>query len=181
MINIKNYRITCGSYTPNCPVMWGHYADNHKGVCLEFKLFNEDGTNVFIFSKEDKMQVSEVTYTDEPIDILNMPLDEVRKLDVGLLSTKSERWAYEKEIRIIGNEKEFLKFNRNSLVNIIFGCKSTKKDRWTIAFHLRNSGYKCPHLLAKMKPDIYEMKIEQMIFNDVAGGGFYWEDLNYEK
>jgi len=181
MIDINNYRLSCGSNTPECPVMWGHYADNHRGVCLEFKLFDDKGKNTFNFSKEDIIQVSEINYTNEPIDILNMPLEEVGKLDVRLLSTKSEKWKYEKEIRLIGKEKEFLKFNRDSLVNIIFGCKSTKKDRWTIAFLLRNSGYKSQYLLAKMPPDKYDMKIDQLIFNDVAGGGFHWEDLNYKK
>jgi hypothetical protein len=32
----RRYRMYCLSTKPDCPLMWGHYADHHRGVCLEF-------------------------------------------------------------------------------------------------------------------------------------------------
>src|SRR5262245_50461147 len=31
----RRYRLYCLSTKPDCPLMWGHYADHHRGVCLE--------------------------------------------------------------------------------------------------------------------------------------------------
>ena len=178
MIDFKNYGILCGSSTPSCPVMWGHYADNHRGVCLEFELLDEEGNDSFCFSKDDNYDIGIVEYTDEPIDILNLPLKKVAEIDKKLLTTKSKRWSYENEVRLITRKQGLFKFKRNSLVSAIFGCKSTRKDRYSVCALLKNMGYKSPYLIAKMQPDIYEMKIDQMILNDVAGAGFHWEELN---
>lgn len=37
-----NYRIYCLSKSKNHPLMWAHYADSYKGICLEFEFHHED-------------------------------------------------------------------------------------------------------------------------------------------
>ncbi|EIA08458.1 DUF2971 domain-containing protein [Flavobacterium frigoris] len=39
-IDINKYGVACGSMTETCPVMWGHYGNNHSGVCLKFDFYN---------------------------------------------------------------------------------------------------------------------------------------------
>jgi len=34
----RRYRLYCLSAKADCPLMWGHYADHHRGVCLEFSV-----------------------------------------------------------------------------------------------------------------------------------------------
>jgi hypothetical protein len=85
---------TCFSETNNSILMWGHYANRHKGFCLEFN------TNFDPFSG-----AKEVKYRNEypiynPIaDILN----DHEASDDDLfppISTKYTQWEYEKEWRI---------------------------------------------------------------------------------
>ena len=38
----RRYRLYCLSTRPDCPLMWGHYADHHRGVCLEFNVRTPD-------------------------------------------------------------------------------------------------------------------------------------------
>ena len=38
----KHSGITCFSALPNSQVMWGNYADNHKGACIEFKTSDQN-------------------------------------------------------------------------------------------------------------------------------------------
>jgi hypothetical protein len=40
---ISKYRIYCLTPCPRSILMWSHYADNHRGICLEFRVRN----NVF--------------------------------------------------------------------------------------------------------------------------------------
>src|SRR3954447_3907310 len=66
-------------------VMWSHYADRHKGMCLGFDISGR--------------KAQEVTYATD-----RLQLDTSKLLDESLLSallyTKSKDWSYEKEWRV---------------------------------------------------------------------------------
>src|SRR5262245_41537042 len=65
-------------------VMWSHYADRHKGICLGFDI--PDG------------KVQEVAYATDRLQLVtSKPLDE--SVLKALLYTKSKDWSYEKEWR----------------------------------------------------------------------------------
>lgn len=73
------------------PMMWAHYADKHKGVCLGFEV-------------EDKL-VSTVDYTDAKIDVEFGEHLPNHGLSVELLNkvltTKSTAWTQEQECRVL--------------------------------------------------------------------------------
>ncbi len=72
----------------NIGVMWSHYADEHRGCCIEFE----------VTSKWDKI---EVEYLDE------MPELDTNSQIGDILKCKSKQWEYEKEVRFIKTvEKE---------------------------------------------------------------------------
>ncbi|MGT2429382.1 DUF2971 domain-containing protein [Cupriavidus basilensis] len=68
--------------------MWAHYADSHKGICLEF-----DATSVFM------AHAQEVKYSGERAAI-NFTDSKDAMLEKALL-TKSDHWSYESEWRLI--------------------------------------------------------------------------------
>jgi hypothetical protein len=90
----------------NCfdPVLWSHYADKHKGMCLEFEL-------------AESVPTSEARYIDRPSEAnakdliraletntMNMEGDWLPVWNVvfgPLLLTKFSNWKYEDEVRII--------------------------------------------------------------------------------
>lgn len=83
----------------NGTLMWSHYADDHKGVCLGYKLpireFMSDES--FQFIGADK-----VTYSSEQMwDLFNKtPMnvtDFVNELIKIYLTTKGEAWKHERE------------------------------------------------------------------------------------
>jgi hypothetical protein len=82
--------LLCFSGNWKNPVLWSHYAEKHKGVCLGFDL--REGT----FEKvkyEDKRLGSELNKNDD--DPTGLP----KVLKEALLCTKSHHWKYEEEIR----------------------------------------------------------------------------------
>lgn len=89
--------LTCFTDNWVSPVMWAHYADKHKGVCLGFDIPHEPPNEL----------VHPVSYS---IDRLKLVLDSARPL-MGLdqdiyrtvVYTKSSEWAYEREWRAIAN------------------------------------------------------------------------------
>lgn len=112
--------IICLSRTPSSSVMWGHYADNGKGVLLRFQLpiyrivAGTNGNECLLVIARDENElnnlnessiyIAQVHYTEERPD-LNPKKDFFNY--ARLFSSKGSDWSYEKEIRIIFNNDEF--------------------------------------------------------------------------
>lgn len=90
-------------------LMWSHYGDSHKEICLEFDVLED----LPFFTYPIK-----VNYTTEyyHLDFRNP------KFVTELLRSKSVDWSYENEVRIYKKESGQHKFNPSSLKTITFGC-----------------------------------------------------------
>ena len=120
----------------NSLLMWSHYADEHRGYCIKYKLskhfIKQDENDSFehmflkpiIYRKdEDKVDISEMT-------TINTDL---------AFATKHESWGYENEVRLIvynpNKEDAFygIPLDKDSCIEAIyFGCKCDPKTIKTI-------------------------------------------------
>ncbi len=180
LVDFNGYGITCGSTTNNCSVMWGHYAQNHQGVCLEFEISDSKGKENIAVNSEDIFSINSVNYTNTPINMFILDDLYSNSIQSQLLSTKSKTWAYENEVRIISNSQGVHKFRKSQLKSIIFGAKSTPKNRLTLIRILAAAGYKASLQIASMQIDNYDMKIESMTNNDLVGANITPEELKFK-
>jgi hypothetical protein len=98
-------------------LMWSHYASNHTGIVLGYDM---------LVDPEFFITPHNVSYTDI-YDELNFFRDRNETIRKNL-STKSQHWAYEEEIRIIKPESRAWRFKPESLREIVFGCKAEKSN-----------------------------------------------------
>jgi hypothetical protein len=105
MDTTNNLLITCFSKIPDSMLMWSHYADNSKGVCLEYE--NEDYLDVQYSNKRGKFIISKVMYK---ILWYYHSREKEQKSEKEMTSfliaitpflTKSNVWSYEEEVRAI--------------------------------------------------------------------------------
>lgn len=111
--HIEEARIFSLSGTPVEPKMWAHYADSHRGICLELEIKSDS---------IGKHRIGDVEYTTRRPTIL---ASEIFKVPLGsdsaaktllfnkMFLTKSNGWAYEQESRIYVPQSER---NINSIV-----------------------------------------------------------------
>ena len=121
---IRQKRIYCLTPKPTSNLMWSHYANNHRGICLEF----HTGNPLFSGAKE-------VVYRP---DYPRWLPHEVDKTGVEMFLCKSDDWKYEEEFRIIGGldmEKEYLNLDGEyfylppgALQSVIVGCEADEAD-----------------------------------------------------
>ncbi len=78
-IDNNNFGISCGSTNPQCPVMWGHYANNHKGICIKYD-FEKNGKQNICLDENKSLDVLKVNYSNEPIDIFSFSIVELENL-----------------------------------------------------------------------------------------------------
>ncbi|MGN6619916.1 MAG: DUF2971 domain-containing protein [Sphingomonas sp.] len=101
--------------------MWGHYAESHTGVCLEF------ATSALPLSLAHR-----VRYTSErPVF---RPLDRDRSdLMERTLLRKADVWAYEDEWRVFGQgQAGNIAFPADALTGIILGASIRPDDEIAI-------------------------------------------------
>jgi hypothetical protein len=127
-------------------VSWGHYADCHKGFCIQFDFCDDKRVAPLLFP---------VTYQAEIPKFSERP-DSNEVVSLGLL-TKSQGWSYEKEWRLIGHVSEAeprrhmtIQYEPKSLVGIIFGMRMLDEHKMLIRKILGNhpavrymQAYKC--------------------------------------
>ena len=112
--------VSCFSKDYRNILMWSHYSDSHKGICLIFD-YSKD---IHFFNPFD------ILYTNEYPDIHDkLKKDELIK---KLIYTKSDNWRYEREVRSIKSGCGTYKFDSSLLKGIILGYKTTTEDLKTI-------------------------------------------------
>lgn len=107
-------------------LMWTHYSDSHKGICLEF-----DTTKIGTLFWESFI----VVYQKEYPTVNTMDLGKIKEF-CKALATKSEHWKYEQERRILRGGDEggpgIYSFNSELLTGVILGSKISEQNELKI-------------------------------------------------
>jgi len=108
----KRVGVLCMSAVNDDILMWSHYADCHKGICIEF-----DGENKFM------AHAQKVQYAPERKAINPYRDDKKVSMEKALL-TKSDHWKYENEWRLIRYEQGpgTVDFRPENVTGVIFGA-----------------------------------------------------------
>ncbi|MGC2691403.1 MAG: DUF2971 domain-containing protein [Desulfobaccales bacterium] len=124
---LQKYRICSFCSEPDNPIVWSHYADQHRGFSLIFRADND------LFGSAIKIE-----YQDEypRLDVIE---DDAYAILRNSALVKFSDWSYEKEFRLISSEPAFegalpvknkkWNFPAEMLIGIIFGCKIIDSDR----------------------------------------------------
>lgn len=123
--NAERFRVFCLTTKPTSLLMWAHYGNKHKGLCLEF-----DAT------AEKIWRARRVVYADKlPLANADLILNPEALLEASLL-TKSTEWSYEEEYRILARdgtidptfslatEGDFLKLPKGAITAVIAGSRA---------------------------------------------------------
>lgn len=98
-------------------LMWSHYADSHKGCCIELEVTSEKGIDETSVQYVDQIgAVQGKDYKDEAYQIL---------------SRKLKCWDYEEEVRFlkeIPSNSRVSKFLHIKIIRIYLGCKMSSKE-----------------------------------------------------
>jgi len=111
------------------PVIWAHYGDKHRGLCLGFEVPEMHGDP----ENDESHHVNYIaTPLLFPLDFDNLPDLERFETVQKILFTKFDHWAYEQEVRVwapLQNEENglhYLEFDdKLKLVEVIIGAKCT--------------------------------------------------------
>ena len=114
------------------PLLWSHYADRHKGVCLIYNIPDK-------YILENNMGGIPVEYGTNPLQDFFITMVEsgqffdkqegfIDELAKTYLSVKDKSWSYENEYRlVIKNTGEF-QLDKSFLKHVCYGLNTSPKD-----------------------------------------------------
>jgi hypothetical protein len=131
---IKNYGIFSGSHRPvlSFSLMWSHYADSHRGVCLIYAIPTDPDK---FFRPNQIKGIQNVEYGNNKLtewikELPNNPSihDPFSELYKVKLTIKDTCWKYEDEVRMIRKSFGAVAIDKSYLQNICFGLDTAKDD-----------------------------------------------------
>lgn len=94
-------KVSCFSENPRSLLMWGHYADNHRGFCVEYDVQRTD-------AEQMRKKMYPVIYCDKPYDLTPWGISLVNGSNIFnpqwptlALIFKFKDWEYEQEWRAL--------------------------------------------------------------------------------
>lgn len=139
----SNMGIACLSEFDNSLLMWAHYADNHRGICVEYDLMEINKqlnfTPVPIIYSNDRVCFNDLNPETAENDMLALFLRSI--------TSKSEDWSYEHEWRIIrddaacgdrwNSEEKGALLDMISPSSITLGCAAEKELEYAVRAHCK--------------------------------------------
>ena len=162
----------CGSMPEYCnELMWAHYADSHKGVCIKYHFPNSltqlaDGKDgVMCYFKD-------VSYSSQDLHQYSQK-DSINLYDAFFL--KEEKWMYENELRLLhfdikGTPGFHSISAKNCIEAVYFGLKCPQEHRDKIIDILKDKIHEKVDLQGKRTSypiKFYEMVIDKQHFGQV--------------
>ncbi|MEG3696477.1 DUF2971 domain-containing protein [Vibrio coralliirubri] len=150
-----NFKIMCFSQSSDHPILWSQYADNFKGMCIEYDLNYYNG--------EANLNCFEVQYEDEPSMFRPASLSglQTSRLGAEIFKIKHSNWHYEKEYRwvlpddeMIGNK---LYLNRECLSSVILSEHAPADRKLKVLMTCQRLGIPVKHAIAKQESFTFEV------------------------
>lgn len=138
-------------------LMWSHYADCHRGVCLELTITTSEKLHEVRYSKtRPQFYFADMRQQDR---------NEARFRNsiISTLTTKSTLWAYEKEWRCIdsgGPGERHLP--HGMLTGIVFGWHTSDRDKQMIREWVASGGQQVTFYQAEQREGAFALDIKRI-------------------
>jgi len=119
---IRNHLGVCAlSANPRSPLLWAHYAQDHKGLCVQLRPWADP----------EALVAHQVEYRNDYPVMQDFDRAATGRDAMLPFLRKSTDWAYEEEWRLVEPERPNTPqpFNAGAMTGVIFGMRMTKADK----------------------------------------------------
>ncbi len=149
---------TCFSEVNDNILLWSHYADGHKGICLEFN------TSFPMFSKLKDVKYSLDFPLINPIKMMYGSKDEIIEEVNKPLFTKYKSWCYEKEWRLFHEEPNKEYGYGEALKSVYFGLSVNRTDLEIVCLILQGQSKNIKFYEAIKDKSKYSISFEEFTY-----------------
>ncbi|MFS7382911.1 DUF2971 domain-containing protein [Rahnella inusitata] len=132
LLSSYNKGILSLSEKNSCPLMWSHYADEHKGFCLGYKI----PENKKEYIRAVNYDGDRIIKTSQLVRMFSINPNEIFAIDDTVLLNKGPSWRYEHEWRMF--DKPGIRKSELHLKDVIFGLRFPLAARHSVIKALEN-------------------------------------------
>jgi hypothetical protein len=154
--------VLCLSEVYNDIIMWSNYADNHRGIVLQFDKSTLEGDPTYRYCKAMDYKNNIITLHD-----MNIYAEKPDELARMLLFKKTDRWQHEREWRIIVDPGlndiagcRTFKYPKLALTGVIFGWKMSPQDKSAVKMWLKDGNHEARIYQATGETSSYSLRID---------------------
>lgn len=122
--------IVCLGERATCPVMWSHYGEDHKGICIGYSVPEATTVHQVKYGGSRSIKASTVAA------MLTESDDARREVDDAVLLRKASPWRYEREWRLLGRQGGNL--SALELEEVVFGVKCSDTVKYVVIKALKD-------------------------------------------
>lgn len=145
----------------DCPLMWSHYGDQHKGICIGYSV-----------PKDMEQQVHKVRYGGSReikaslvAEMLKGSAEARQQVDEAVLFRKAHAWNYEKEWRLIGSRGSH--GSELDLKEIVFGMRCEASVKYAIVKALEDRAEKVRFYEIRVMPGRFLLQKRALDLDDL--------------
>ena len=116
--------IVCFAEWADCSLMWSHYGDQHRGVCIGYSVPSMAAGDIH----KVEYRGGRLVRASWVAAMLDGDDAAQREVDKAVLLRKAENWSYEREWRLIG--RRGLQDSLLELEEVVFGLKCTAVTKY---------------------------------------------------
>ena len=151
-------------------IMWSHYSESHKGFCVGFnvKKLYEYLIKICLSSRgEEVFDIFKVEYEEFYPILIPSKLSSMEFV-IKPLITKSDKWIYENEFRIllIGKTNTILVLPENIIEEVILGCNINSEDRNGIVEILKSKNENIKLFQSKISEEKYSLEFDEISYKN---------------
>ena len=144
----------------NCPLMWSHYGDQHRGICV--------GYSVPEISRDKVYRVeyggSRMVKASDVLAMLKNDESARDRVDQAVLLQKAANWKYETEWRLIG--RRGLNKSPLEMEEIIFGMRCESSTKYAIMKSLEGRERPVEYYEVRSERGTFELRKESLTLED---------------
>jgi hypothetical protein len=110
----------------DCPLMWSHYGDQHRGVCIGYSVPDRAAESLH----EVTYDGSRVIEASTVAAMVNGDEGARRKVDEAVVTRKADAWRYEREWRLVGPRGA--QCSPLELEEVVFGMRCSMAVKYVI-------------------------------------------------
>lgn len=155
--------VCCFSMSDTNPLLWSHYANNHKGICIGYSLDRIPSPKLLAVEYGGSRILSTSTVYKA---LIQRDQSAIKQLNKAILLRKAEEWKYEQELRMIGDVG--IQDSPLKMREIIFGLKCPATTKFLIVNALRKSANNLEFKEIGANGDTYKLEKKDMDGEDIA-------------
>jgi Protein of unknown function (DUF2971) len=140
-------------------LMWSHYAQQHKGICIEFERNSSNFLGNQLYTLPVRYSIKAPIINAK--SYRHATKDEQNEMELSLVLTKASDWTYEREWRAIKIElADSIQPLDCRIASITLGLRTEEDAKSHVLSLAKTKGFKVNRTI--LKPNEFGLKIEQI-------------------